>query len=231
MKNAELSGNTFLNANYQKVCPICKKHMREHTRKDYKNCMKILSDEIKALPKTRQKQQEEECYLCIKGAPHNHDKPSACYLCLKNGKSIYFSDIEKSFKRWEEEILQPSLDAMPERMTDFITTSSQKIDRLYTPLDTAHIDVDRDIGFPGEYPYTRGIHPTMYRGRLWTMRMFAGFGMVEETNRRFKYLLEQGQTGLSTAFDLPTLYGYDSDSPTVVGEFGECGVGLSLIHI
>ena len=141
-----------------------------------------------------------------------------------------FSDIEKSFKRWEAEILNPSLEALPERMTDFITTSSQKIDRLYTPLDTAHIDVDRDIGFPGEYPYTRGIHPTMYRGRLWTMRMFAGFGTVEETNRRFKYLLEQGQTGLSTAFDLPTLYGYDSDSPTVVGEFGECGVGVACLE-
>ena len=103
MKNAELGGNTFLNANYQKLCPICKKHMREHTRKDYKNCMKILSDEIKALPKTRQKPQEVECYLCIKGTPHNHDKPSACYLCLKNGKSIHFSDIEKYKKHLKTE--------------------------------------------------------------------------------------------------------------------------------
>ena len=140
-----------------------------------------------------------------------------------------FSDIEKSFKRWEAEILTPSLEALPERMTDFITTSSQKIDRLYTPLDTAHIDVDRDIGFPGEYPYTRGIHPTMYRGRLWTMRMFAGFGSAEETNSRFKYLLEQGQTGLSVAFDLPTLYGYDSDDPLAQGEFGKGGVAISSL--
>ena len=146
------------------------------------------------------------------------------------GEKDDFSDIEKSFKRWEEEILKPSLEALPERMSNFITTSSQKIDRLYTPLDIAHIDVDRDIGFPGEYPYTRGIHPTMYRGQLWTMRMFAGFGTVEETNRRFKYLLGQGQTGLSTAFDLPTLYGYDSDSPTVLGEFGECGVGVACLE-
>lgn len=103
MKNAELEGNTFLNANYQKVCPICKKHMREHTRKDYKNCMKVLSDEIKALPKTRKKPQEVECYLCVKGAPHHHDKPSACYLCLKNGKTLYFADTEKYKKHLKTE--------------------------------------------------------------------------------------------------------------------------------
>ena len=103
MKNAELGGNTFLNANYQKVCPICKKHMREHTRKDYKNCMKVLSDEIKALPKTHQKPQEAECYLCVKGAPHHHDKPSACYLCIKNGKTLYFADTEKYKKHLKTE--------------------------------------------------------------------------------------------------------------------------------
>ena len=98
-----------------------------------------------------------------------------------------------------------------------------------TSLDTSDIDFENDISFPGQFPYTRGIHSTMYRGRLWTMRMFAGFGSAEETNSRFKYLLKQGQTGLSTAFDLPTLYGYDSDSPHAAGEFGECGVGVSSL--
>ena len=103
MKNGELEGDTFLNANYQKICPICKKHMREHTRDDYKNCMKVMSDEIKALPKASEKTQETECYLCVKGAPHHHDKPSACYLCLKNGKSLYFSDTEKYKKHLKTE--------------------------------------------------------------------------------------------------------------------------------
>ena len=140
------------------------------------------------------------------------------------------TDYQKAYDKWKEEVLKPSLEKNPERMKEFITTSSQKVDRLYTPLDTSHIDFQRDISYPGEFPYTRGIHSTMYRGRLWTMRMFAGFGSAEETNARFKYLLEQGQTGLSTAFDLPTLYGYDSDSPTAAGEFGECGVGVSSLE-
>ena len=140
------------------------------------------------------------------------------------------SDYQKAYEKWKDEILEPSLKKNPERLKEFMTTSSQKVDRLYTPLDTAHIDYQRDISYPGEFPYTRGIHSTMYRGRLWTMRMFAGFGSAEETNARFKYLLEQGQTGLSTAFDLPTLYGYDSDSPTAAGEFGECGVGVSSLE-
>ena len=140
------------------------------------------------------------------------------------------SDYQKAYEKWKTEVLEPSLKKNPERVKEFMTTSSQKVDRLYTPLDTAHIDYQRDISYPGEFPYTRGIHSTMYRGRLWTMRMFAGFGSAEETNARFKYLLEQGQTGLSTAFDLPTLYGYDSDSPTAAGEFGECGVGVSSLE-
>ncbi|MEC9332893.1 MAG: methylmalonyl-CoA mutase family protein [Candidatus Thermoplasmatota archaeon] len=140
------------------------------------------------------------------------------------------SDYQKAYEKWKKEILEPALAKHPERREEFITTSSQKVDRLYTPLDTAHIDFPRDISYPGEFPYTRGIHSTMYRGRLWTMRMFAGFGSVEETNSRFKYLLKQGQTGLSTAFDLPTLYGYDSDSPSATGEFGECGVGVSSLE-
>ena len=140
------------------------------------------------------------------------------------------SDHQKAYEKWKNEILEPALAKHPERREEFITTSSQKVDRLYTPLDTAHIDFPRDISYPGEFPYTRGIHSTMYRGRLWTMRMFAGFGSAGETNERFKYLLKQGQTGLSTAFDLPTLYGYDSDSPFAAGEFGECGVGVSSLE-
>ena len=140
------------------------------------------------------------------------------------------SDHQKAYKKWMKEILEPALAKHPERREEFITTSSQKVDRLYTPLDTAHIDFPRDISYPGEFPYTRGIHSTMYRGRLWTMRMFAGFGSAGETNERFKYLLKQGQTGLSTAFDLPTLYGYDSDSSFAAGEFGECGVGVSSLE-
>ena len=139
------------------------------------------------------------------------------------------SDHQKAYEKWKKEILEPALAKHPERREEFITTSSQKVDRLYTPLDTAHVDFTRDISYPGEFPYTRGIHSTMYRGRLWTMRMFAGFGSARETNERFKYLLKQGQTGLSTAFDLPTLYGYDSDSPFAAGEFGECGVGVSSL--
>ena len=140
------------------------------------------------------------------------------------------SDHQKAYEKWKKEILAPALAKHPERREEFVTTSSQKVDRLYTPLDTAHIDFPRDISYPGEFPYTRGIHSTMYRGRLWTMRMFAGFGSAGETNERFKYLLKQGQTGLSTAFDLPTLYGYDSDSPFAAGEFGECGVGVSSLE-
>jgi len=150
----------------------------------------------------------------------------------KSGKSEVHidSDHQKAYEKWKKEILEPALAKHPERREEFITTSSQKVDRLYTPLDTAHIDFPRDISYPGEFPYTRGIHSTMYRGRLWTMRMFAGFGSAGETNERFKYLLKQGQTGLSTAFDLPTLYGYDSDSPFAAGEFGECGVGVSSLE-
>ena len=101
------------------------------------------------------------------------------------------------------------------------------VERLYGP--DRPIDFDRDIGFPGEYPYTRGVHPTMYRGRLWTMRMFAGFGSAEETNARFKYLLEHGESGLSVAFDTPTLYGLDTDDPLARGEFGKCGVAVSSL--
>ena len=140
------------------------------------------------------------------------------------------SDYKKAHDKWVKEVLEPALVKHPERNKKFMTTSSQEVDRLYTPLDNLKTDFNKDISFPGEFPYTRGIHSTMYRGRLWTMRMFAGFGSAEETNERFKYLLGQGNAGLSTAFDLPTLYGYDSDSPMAAGEFGECGVGVSSIE-
>jgi methylmalonyl-CoA mutase N-terminal domain/subunit len=139
------------------------------------------------------------------------------------------NSIRQNLKKWEKSHLKDTLSKRNERKETFITTSSEPVDRLYTPLDIGEMDFMRDLGFPGEYPYTRGIHPTMYRGRTWTMRMFAGFGTAEETNERFKYLLEQGQTGLSIAFDLPTLMGYDTDSPEAVGEFGKCGVAVSSL--
>jgi len=137
--------------------------------------------------------------------------------------------LKKDIDSWENTTLRESLFQLQERHQQFITTSSEPIRRLYTPLDVADLDYQNDLGLPGEYPYTRGIHPTLHRGRLWTMRMFAGFGTAEETNARFKYLLEQGQTGLSIAFDLPTLMGYDSDAPEALGEFGKCGVAISSL--
>jgi methylmalonyl-CoA mutase N-terminal domain/subunit len=132
-------------------------------------------------------------------------------------------------EQWEETALQNTLDRFPERLEKFMTTSSAPVERLYTPQDVADLDYERDLGFPGEYPYTRGVHSTMHRGRLWTMRMFAGFGTAEETNARYKYLLEHGETGLSVAFDMPTLYGYDTDAPEALGEFGKCGVAVSSL--
>jgi len=128
---------------------------------------------------------------------------------------------------WEEKHLEPSLRKMPESEPEFTTVSLKPIKRLYTPRDAEDIDFERKINFPGAPPYTRGIHPTGYRAKLWTMRQFAGFGSAFDTNERFKYLLEHGQTGLSTAFDLPTLMGYDSDHPVSEGEVGKCGVAIS----
>jgi len=136
-------------------------------------------------------------------------------------------EVEK--ERWEKETLDPTLAKRPERKKSFQTVSLKEVDRLYTPADVDHLDFSRDISFPGEFPYTRGIHPTGYRGKLWTMRQFAGFSTPEETNARFKYLLEQGQTGLSVAYDLPTLMGYDADSPLSEGEVGKCGVAVSSL--
>ncbi len=138
-------------------------------------------------------------------------------------------ELTQAQQEWSETTLRETLEKAPERQPEFITTSSRPVRRLYTPLDIANVDYLRDLGFPGEYPYTRGIHPTMHRGRLWTMRMFAGFGTAEETNARYKYLLEHGETGLSVAFDMPTLYGYDTDDPEAEGEFGKCGVAVSSL--
>ncbi|RLC99621.1 MAG: methylmalonyl-CoA mutase [Chloroflexota bacterium] len=140
------------------------------------------------------------------------------------------SKIHDEFRRWEQETLQASLDRFPERRSQFITTSSEPINRLYTPVDLEGKDYLEQIGYPGQYPFTRGVHSTMYRSRQWTMRMFAGFGTAEETNQRFKYLFEQGQTGLSVAFDMPTLMGYDTDAPEAEGEFGRCGVAISSLR-
>src|SRR4051812_31070189 len=130
---------------------------------------------------------------------------------------------------WEQQTLWPALQKAPERDDAFMTTSSAPIERLYTPLDLAERSYLHDIAHPGEYPFTRGIHATGYRGKMWTMRMFAGFGSAEETNARFRYLLSQGQSGLSIAYDLPTLMGYDSDAPEAAGEFGHCGVAVSSL--
>ncbi len=139
-------------------------------------------------------------------------------------------ELKTLLETWEETSLSKALASLPERADEFITTSSEPINRLYTPLNVADQDYAASLGLPGEYPYTRGVHPTLHRSRLWTMRMFAGFGTAEETNARFKYLLEQGQTGLSIAFDLATLMGYDTDQPEALGEFGKCGVAVSSLQ-
>ena len=139
------------------------------------------------------------------------------------------NELKDSLEKWEQASLKKTLASMPERQKQFITTSSEPINRLYTPLDMSDTEDESDLGLPGEYPFTRGVHPTLHRSKLWTMRMFAGFGTAEETNARFKYLLDQGQTGLSIAFDLATLMGYDTDQPEALGEFGKCGVAVSSL--
>ncbi len=131
--------------------------------------------------------------------------------------------------RWEAEVLGPSLAQSPERSERSETSSGIPVARLYVPEDVAQIDYERDLGYPGEYPFTRGIYPTMYRGRLWTMRQYAGFGGAEESNRRFRYLLDQGQAGLSVAFDLPTQMGFDSDHALAEAEVGKVGVAIDSL--
>ncbi|MGI5839198.1 MAG: acyl-CoA mutase large subunit family protein [bacterium] len=137
--------------------------------------------------------------------------------------------IETDKTDWEENRLKKVLARFPERKKEFLTGSELAVERLYTPIDTAGADYRRDLGFPGEYPFTRGVQPTMYRGRLWTMRQYAGFATAEESNERYKYLLRQGQTGLSIAFDLPTQIGYDSDHPMAAGEVGKVGVAIDSL--
>jgi len=139
------------------------------------------------------------------------------------------STAEAEKERWEKETLDPVLAKTPERKKTFQTVSLEEVDRLYTPADVADVNFENDVSYPGEFPYTRGIHATGYRGKLWTMRQFAGFSTPEETNARFKYLLKQGQTGLSVAYDLPTLMGYDADSSLSEGEVGKCGVAVSSL--
>jgi methylmalonyl-CoA mutase N-terminal domain/subunit len=143
--------------------------------------------------------------------------------------STVSSSIEEAKKRWEDTTLKESVNRIPERPGPFSTVSMRPVDRLYTPAELPDFEIDRDLGFPGEAPFARGIHPTGYRGKLWTMRQFAGFGTPEQTNERFKYLLARGQTGLSVAFDLPTLMGYDADDAVSEGEVGKCGVSISSL--
>src|SRR5262244_3139673 len=137
------------------------------------------------------------------------------------------SPVEVEQERWEQQTLEPALTKPPERKKSFQTVPLAEVDPLYTPTDTEDLDFNRDISFPGKFPYKRGIHPTGYRGKLWTMRQFAGFSSPENTNARFKYLMEHGQTGLSVAYDLPALMGLDADSPLSEGEVGKCGVAIS----
>ncbi|HEY85197.1 MAG TPA: methylmalonyl-CoA mutase family protein, partial [Chloroflexi bacterium] len=132
--------------------------------------------------------------------------------------------------QWQENTLNPTLQKFPERQKNFETDSGIPVERLYTPQDGADDDYLAQLGFPGEYPFTRGVQPTMYRGRFWTMRQYAGFGTAAESNTRYKYLLEQGQTGLSVAFDLPTQIGYDADDSMALGEVGKVGVSISSLE-
>ncbi|MFQ5830253.1 MAG: methylmalonyl-CoA mutase [Candidatus Methylomirabilia bacterium] len=138
--------------------------------------------------------------------------------------------IEAERQRWEREVLKPQLERAPEREALFTTSWGSPVEWVYTPAEAAPVDYLKDLGFPGQCPFTRGVQPTMYRGRLWTMRQYAGFGSAEETNSRYRYLLEHGQTGLSVAFDLPTQMGYDADHPAATGEVGKVGVSISSIE-
>jgi len=133
-------------------------------------------------------------------------------------------------RRWKKRILSPWLSDNPESKSGFRNASGIPLNRIYTPKEIASNDYTTDLGFPGNFPYTRGIYPTMYRGRTWTMRLFSGFGTPEDTNKRLRYLLDHGETGLSIAFDMPTLYGYDADHPRALGEVGKCGVSVSSLE-
>ncbi len=138
-------------------------------------------------------------------------------------------NLQGSYSQWKAQKYEKSLEKGFSEKMEYTTISGKKIKELYTPLDLDGFDYMKQLNFPGEYPYTRGIHPTMYRGRLWTMRQFSGFGTAEDTNKRYKYLLSHGQTGLSVAFHLPTLMGIDSDHPLAQGEIGKCGVAIDSL--
>src|SRR5438874_8958633 len=140
--------------------------------------------------------------------------------------------IEEAKQHWEQTTLAASLKKAPERAEHFETSSGIEVEQLYTPdgsVSSDKVAYQAQLGFPGEFPFTRGVQPTMYRSRLWTMRQYAGFGDAEESNARYRYLLGQGQTGLSVAFDLPTQIGYDSDHPMAEGEVGKVGVAISSL--
>ena len=143
--------------------------------------------------------------------------------------SKYLAEMKQQEAHWERKTLKSWTKTTPERRKEFRNPSNIPIKRLYTPEDVAYHDEVDDAGFPGEYPYLRGVYPTMYRGRPWTMRMFSGFGTPEDTNKRLHYLLEHGETGLSIAFDMPTLYGFDPDHPRAEGEVGRCGVSVGSL--
>ncbi|KAA0234529.1 methylmalonyl-CoA mutase [bacterium] len=137
--------------------------------------------------------------------------------------------LSRATHAWEEGLLASTLQKAPEREPSF-RSSSARVERLYTPLDVAEMEYERDLGFPGEFPFTRGVQPTMYRGRFWTMRQYAGFGTAEESNQKFRYLLGQGQTGISVALDLPSQLGYDSDDPLAIAEVGQVGVAIDSLY-
>src|SRR2546428_8892954 len=138
-------------------------------------------------------------------------------------------DVAKAYQEWEDKVVKKGLARSPERKKRFQTTSGIEVKRLYTPADTADLDYNEALNFPGQSPFTRGVQPAMYRGRFWTMRQYAGFGTGEESNKRYRYLLEQGQTGLSVAFDLPTQMGRDSDHLLAAGEVGRAGVAIDSL--
>ncbi|MCC5912102.1 MAG: methylmalonyl-CoA mutase family protein [Clostridiaceae bacterium] len=144
-------------------------------------------------------------------------------------KDEKLQQLKKNQENWQKNKVEKGLGKFPERKDRFATGSNEEVERLYTPVDVEDFDYEADLGFPGEYPFTRGVQPTMYRGRLWTMRQYAGFATAEESNKRYKYLLDQGQTGLSVAFDLPTQIGYDSDHALSEGEVGKVGVAIDSL--
>ncbi len=151
-------------------------------------------------------------------------------MAARKGKAAGTTRLGAARGKWEKQTLGPALEKTPERRRRFASTSGMPVERVYTPEHLAGFDYLADAGFPGEYPFTRGVQPTMYRGRFWTMRQYAGFGDARESNRRYRYLLVQGQTGLSVAFDLPTQMGYDSDNPVASGEVGKVGVAIDSLE-